>query len=329
MNIYDIAERAGVSIATVSRVINGNGPVSAQTTKKVLKVIDELGYRPNVFAQGLNTNSMRTIGVLTTNICDLYYATAIHTIEQNAKKSGYDVLLSCTTSGVEDKKKHIGLLLEKRVDGLILIGSIFRETSNNTHILEAAKSVPVVLLNSCVEGKGVYSVYCEDDAGARMAAGHLIAGGRRHIAYINDVTTYSGRNKLEGYHLAMEQAGLAPDVVTVPPGIDGGWQAAEQLLSRTILPDGIACSEDELAAGVLKKLAQAGVRVPDDVAVVGYNDSLLARCTTPELASVNSKVRELSAYALETMVKCIETGMAPQKTAVTPELVVRESARLH
>ena len=138
VNIYDIAEKAGVSIATVSRVVNQNGPVRPATARKVLAVIEELGYRPNIFAKGLTTNSIRLIGVLTTDISDLYFATAIHTIEQNAKKHGYDILLSCTQPTVEDKKRHIDLLTEKRVDGIILIGSIFREAKNNAHIERAA-----------------------------------------------------------------------------------------------------------------------------------------------------------------------------------------------
>jgi DNA-binding LacI/PurR family transcriptional regulator len=325
VNIYDIAEKAGVSIATVSRVINANGPVSPQTTKKVLDVINELGYTPNIFAKGLSTNSMRVIGVLTTNINDLYYAAAINTIEQNAKKNGYDILLSCTSSGLEDKKKHINLLIEKRIDGLILIGSIFKEARNNTHILRAAQALPVVTLNSCVEGKGIYSVYCDDEAGTRAATQHLIAAGRKSIAYVYDVSTYSGLNKLEGYKTAMQSAGLPPVVLSTDCGITGGFQAADRLLTQGT-PDGIVCSEDELAVGVLKRLSQSDIRVPDDTAVIGYNNSLLSRCTNPELASVDGKVQALSTYALETMLKAIETGDAPQKTVVTPELILRKSA---
>lgn len=328
MNIYDIAEKAGVSIATVSRVINRNGPVSPATSKRVLEIIKEMGYRPNIFAQGLTTNSMRVIGALTTNIGDPYISAAIHTVAQNARKNGYDIILSCTSSGVEDKIKHIGLLLEKRVDGIMLIGSIFKEERNNTHILKAAESVPVVLLNSFVEGRGVYSVFCDDEAGVRAAVDHLAAGGRRNIAYLNGAATYSGVRKLEGYRSAVRKAGLQEWTLEAQAGIDGGYAAAETLLGQKRAPDGIVCSEDELAVGAMKKLKQMGIRVPEDVAVIGYNDSLLARCADPELASVDSKVRNLSEYALDAMLKSIETGTAPQRTVVSPELVIRRSAEI-
>lgn len=326
MNIYDIAEKAGVSIATVSRVINANGPVSARTAEKVLKVVNELGYRPNVFAKGLNTNSMRVIGVLTTNIRDLYFASAIHTIEACARKNGYDILLSCATSGVEDKKKHIGLLLEKRVDAIILIGSVFKEPGGNAHILEAAKAAPVVLLNGSVEGCGVYSVICDDAAGTRAATEYLLTRGRLDVAYVYDADTFAGRSKLAGYRSAMESAGLRPIVRAAPAGLDGGFEAAGALLREIPGLGGVVCSEDELAAGAMKRLRLDGKAVPGDMAVIGYNDSLLARCTVPELASVDGKVTDLSACALETALKAIGAGDAPQKTVVTPELVVRGSA---
>jgi len=328
VNIYGIAEKAGVSIATVSRVVNQNGPVSPATARKVLAVIEEMGYRPNIFAKGLTTNSIRLIGVLTTDISDLYFATAIHMVEQNAKKHGYDILLSCTEPTVEDKKRHIDLLAEKRVDGIILIGSIFREAKNNAHIEHAAARMPVVTLNSLVEGRGIHSVYCDDGAGTAEAVGHLAAGGRRRIAYAYDVATFSGMSKLAGYRRAMEQAGLAPQEVQCKPGIAGGMEAAQAILAQNPGVDGILCAEDQLAVGVLQELIGRGRDVPGQVAVVGYNDSLLARCTNPELASVDGKVRSMSAYAFDTMLKAIETGEAPQKTVVTPELVIRRSAML-
>ena len=261
MNIYDIAEKAGVSIATVSRVINQNGPVSKKTAEKVRRIIEEMGYKPNIFAQGLTTNSMKAIGVLTTNLVDLYFSAAIFSIEQNARKHGYDILLSCSGGSVDDKKNHIGLLLEKRVDGIILVGSVFQEERDNSHINEAARSVPVVLLNSFVEGKRVYSVFCDDAAGARSAVEHLAASGRRHIGYIYAADTYSGLNKLNGYREAMRTAGLAAIEMRTMAGITGGEQAMEALLAQGSV-DGVVCAEDELAVGAMKTLARRGLAVP-------------------------------------------------------------------
>src|SRR5689334_15616268 len=130
MNIYDIAEKAGVSIATVSRVLNGSSSVSEKTRKKVNEVMQDLGYTPNVFARGLMVNSMRTLGVMTIDVRDLYYANAIHTIELEARQRGYDLILCSTGEDINEKKKYLKLLLQKRVDGIILIGSVFKEKND-------------------------------------------------------------------------------------------------------------------------------------------------------------------------------------------------------
>ena len=138
MNIYDIAQRAGVSIATVSRVLNGSPNVSTKTKAKVLGVIEEAGYTPNVFARGLGLNTMKMIGVLCTDVADIFYAKAVSVIENALRQYGYDSLLCSTGKNLEDKQKYIDLLLAKRVDALILIGSIFKEETDNSHIEKAA-----------------------------------------------------------------------------------------------------------------------------------------------------------------------------------------------
>lgn len=143
MNIYDIASKAGVSIATVSRVLNGKGNVSEKTKEHVLSIIEEMGYTPNIFARGLGLNSIKMVGILCSDVSDIYYATAVSTIEKELRQSGYDSLLCCTGDNIEDRKKSIDLLLSKRVDAILLVGSTFKEKSDNSHILDAAKTFPL------------------------------------------------------------------------------------------------------------------------------------------------------------------------------------------
>lgn len=328
MNIYDIAKETGVSIATVSRVINGAGSVSARTKEKVLRIIQEHRYAPNIFAKGLTTNSMRMIGVLTTSLSNDYFSAAVYTLEQLAKQNGYDILLSFTREDIKEKRKHIRLLAEKRVDGIILVGSTFVDASKDEFILESARSLPIVTLNSLIEANGVYSVFCDDVAGAYKATKYLYSKGRQNIAYIYDEATYSNTSKLKGYKAAVAETERQHAVIKTTSGISGGAQAVEKLFSGNKIFDGIICSEDKLAVGVLKQLLQNGIDVPGDVAVIGYNDLILAHCTNPELASVNGKVELLSTYALESMLKVLETGTAPQKIVITPELVIRQSAKI-
>ena len=142
MNIYDVSERAGVSIATVSRVLNGNPNVREQTRSKVLAIMDELGYTPNVFARGLGLNTMKTIGIMCSDSSDPYLANAIYFLERQLRSHGYDSLLCCTGSFLENKRTYFELLLSKRVDAIILVGSKFveLEETDNSYLLEAARN---------------------------------------------------------------------------------------------------------------------------------------------------------------------------------------------
>ena len=151
MNIYDIAAKAGVSIATVSRVLNGSPNVSAKTKEKVLRVIQEEGYTPNVFARGLGLNTMKMIGILCTDVSDIYYAKAVSILENALRQHGYDSLLCSTGNKLSDKKKYVDLLLNKRVDAIILIGSTFKEESDNSHIEKAASKVPTIIINGLID----------------------------------------------------------------------------------------------------------------------------------------------------------------------------------
>ena len=326
MNIYEVAEKAGVSATTVSRVINKSGLVSEKTKKRVLQVIDELGYRPNVFAKGLTTNSMQTIGILTTNICDLYFATAIQEIVRFAREKNYDVILSHTEEAYEEKKKSLQMLMDKRVDGIILIGSVFKEMKDNSYIISAAQAVPIITLNSQIIGKNVYSVYCDDATGAYLAADHLIRQGRSRIAFVHDVDTFSARNKLEGYYRAMREHEMEPLCKKCQSHVEGGMAAARELLTSPVLPDGIICSEDELAAGVLNVLNEKGIKVPEDIAVTGYNNLTIPKCTNPQLATVDGKVKLLAEYAFDCIHRVLNTGSGPNTIVITPEIIPGRSA---
>ena len=162
MNIYEIAKRAGVSIATVSRVINNNPNVRDETREKVEKAIEESNYTVNDIARSLAVKTTHTIGVMTSDVRDSYYANAIYTIEQEFRELGYNVILCNTGQELQKKKKYLKVLLEKKVDGIILVGSVFKEQGDNSHIIEASKKVPVVILNSHIEGENIYSIVCDD-----------------------------------------------------------------------------------------------------------------------------------------------------------------------
>ena len=212
MNIYDVSEHAGVSIATVSRVLNGNPNVSEKTREKVLKVMDDLGYTPNVFARGLGLNTMQTIGIMCSDSSDPYLAGAIYYLERGLRSHNYDAILCCTGYDLDAKQKYFELLRSKRVDAIILAGSKFVEMrpKDNAYITEAASELPIMLVNGYLEGDNIYSTVCDDHAAMYGAASQLLKAGRRRILYLYTSYSYSGVNKLEGYKDALKAYGMAP-----------------------------------------------------------------------------------------------------------------------
>ena len=183
MNIYDISRRAGVSIATVSRVLNNSPHVSENTRKKVMTVIEGCGYVPNAFARGLGLNSMQTIGLLCPNASDPYLAQALANLERSFRAHGYDCLLSCTDKELSARMQGVELLRTRHVDGMVLMGSSFIEAEdrNNDFIREAAKAVPILLLNGSFPCDNVYGVLCDDQRAACEATQLLLDSGRRRI----------------------------------------------------------------------------------------------------------------------------------------------------
>ena len=177
MNIYDVSGHAGVSIATVSRVLNGNPNVSERTRKKVLAVMDELGYTPNVFARGLGLDTMQTIGIMCSDSSDPYLAEAIYYLERELRSHDYDSILCCTGYDLDVKQKYFNLLRSKRVDAIILTGSKFVEmrSKDNNYITEAAANgLPVMLVNGYLEEKNIYSTGCyrrDDRTGTGIRCG--------------------------------------------------------------------------------------------------------------------------------------------------------------
>ena len=326
MNIYDIAKRCGVSIATVSRVLNGSRNVSAKTRSNVLAVMREQGYTPNAFARGLGLDTMRMIGILCTDVSDTFYARAVSLVESDLRRRGFDSLLCSTGNDLADKKKYLELLLAKRVDAVILIGSAFKESVDNSHIGNAANQVPVVIINGLVELPGVYCVLCDERSAIRQNTALLQRQGYEHILYLYDAPTYSGQEKIEGYKEGLRDAGLPfrdDLLLRVPKSVEGASGAVSALLGKGVPVSAVMASEDLLAVGAQKALQSAGHSVP----VIGFNNSVLAECASPALTSVDNMLETLCPSAVSLLADLQEGKSAPQKVVVSPRLVERETFR--
>lgn len=331
MTIYDISEKAGVSIATVSRVLNGSSNVSDKTKKKVLDVINQYEYTPNAFARGLGLNTMKTIGVMCADSSDLYLAKAIYFIEQKLRANGYDSILCCTGYELETEEKCLNLLISKKVDGIILVGShfVYESERDNRYITDAALQVPVMLLNASFDAPNVYSIVSDDYNSMYEATSQMIASGIQDILYFYNSTSYSGKRKLAGYRAAMEEAGLlrSGNLMQLYTGahedIQGMSDHLMKVQGKGILFRGVIASDDNLALGAIKYARTAGLRIPEELSIIGYNNSLLASCSSPELTSIDNKLETLCQHLITTLMGLLNGNEMPKKTVFSGELIRR------
>ncbi len=332
VNIYDVSEKAGVSIATVSRVINGNSNVSEKTKQRVLSVMKEIGYTPNVFARGLGLNSMKTIGIMCTDSSDIYLANAVYYLERELRNNHYDSILCCTGTSTANKEKYLKLVLSKRVDGIILVGSKFLSnkpgTKENDYILKASKDLPVMLVNGNLKGSNIYATLCDDEKAVYSVTDSLIKNGRRNIVYLYTSTSYSGIGKLNGYKNALTDNGLPVNTAFThmcTKDITKGKEYLNELYNKGYQFDAVVVSDDSLAVGAVKFAYEHSISIPEQLSIVGYNNSILAKCTEPELTSIDSQVEQLCITAVNSLMKVFNGEKVPQKTILSAELIKRNT----
>jgi len=323
LNIYDIAEAAGVSIATVSRVLGDSDKVSPQTRERVQKVIAQKGFIPNPFARGLGLGSLELIGLLCTDVSDIFYATAVSNLEKQLRQYGLGTLLCCTGSALPDIKEGVGLLLGKKVDAIILIGSALAIGEDQSHFLEAAKHCPLFGINLYMNTPGFYGVVAEQKEAMYDSVKRLQEAGCRKIAYFYDGDTPSNREKLDGYREAL----LEPDealVVRVEQKDPDVAREAAQSLFESHQADAILASEDVLAVGAYQAMAATGRRVP----TIGFNNSILARCATPSLTSVDNMLDSLCTLVVGQLVDVLGGKEVPRKISLACRLVERDTFQI-
>lgn len=298
MNIYDVAKKSGVSIATISRVLNGGKNVSKKTYDKVMSVIKEEGYTPNVFARGLGLGTMQTIGILVADASDIYYARMISYLTEELHNLGLNVLLSCTGRDRKNKERELKMLLDKKVDAIFLAGSAQQELEGNEHIIAAAKSIPVIMVNGYIKGDGIINVSSNDAAAVRTCVESLFLDGFKAPIYLYNHTTYSGMQKIKGFKEGMTAAGIIDAeecMVQLPHNLPDMKNKVLELLDTDKKFDSVIAAEDTLAIAALKALESKGLSMP----VIGYNNSILADVSSPTLTSVDNMLESLCKLAVQ------------------------------
>lgn len=322
--IRDVAAKAGVSVATVSRTLNGIGPVHGDTSKRVLAAARALKYVPHAAARSLSIRRSHTLGVLLPEVHGEFFSEVIRGIDVAARQRGYHILVSSSHNDAQEMAAVLRAL-RGRVDGLVAMspdpetGSISRALTSDT---------PVVLLNAATNARPTIRI--DNYSGARSMTDHLIALGHRYIAFITGPERNAdAAERLRGYRSAL---GISPTAkrphIEVPGDFteNSGYEAVPKILAMKPRPTAIFAANDSMAVGALHALREVGMHLPEEMALAGFDDIPMARYITPPLTTVRVDIAELGRRAVETLIASIEGGGAPRKQEViATTLVVRES----
>jgi DNA-binding LacI/PurR family transcriptional regulator len=330
VTITRVAQEAGVSTQTVSRVINNRPDVAADTRERVQQVIARLGYQPNAIARSLVSRRTRTLGLITADFSDYFFTQVIAGAEVEARKHGYFFMLGSTERNIQDEPEYIRLLTEHHVEG-ILFARPSTEPSNR-HLSDLVQQgVPVVTTAYYLPGQPLTVVDVDNLNGARQAAGCLVEGGHRQIAMITGVAGWkSVTDRSAGFQQTLQAANIATDPALQVEGdwsYESGYHAMHALLARQRPFTAVFAQNDRMAIGAIRALREMGRRVPDDVSVVGYDDIPVAAYCEPPLTTVRQPMREVGETATRLLIEAIAkpNGAGSQEVLLKTELVRRES----
>jgi DNA-binding LacI/PurR family transcriptional regulator len=325
--VHDVARRAGVSIATVSRALNGRERISPETRARVLEVAKALGYQPNDLARGLAGMGTRTIALLLPDITNPFFPELVKGVQTLADERGHLLLLCHNADDGDKARADIAMLRRKQVEGILLVAGTLRGRG----IAEATAGIPTVVLDRRVRGLRSDLVTVDHRAGARMAVEHLLRLGHRRIAHLTGPAgVISAKERHLGWQQALTAAGIDPDpelVVQADFLEDGGYFAGRELLDRGAAFTAIFAANDLSAIGLLKSLTEAGLRVPDDVSVVGFDGIHLTAYTAPTLTTVAQPVFDLGRRAAELLIDRLAGAATatPRTVVLETTLIVRAS----
>ncbi len=327
VTIRDIAREAGVSINTVSRALNDKPDINVETKKKVLEVADRLGYIRDATAVSLRYGLTRVIGVILEDSSNPFYSEVLKGIEMAAKKKKFNVIFMNTERSYELENEAIKTMIGRRVDGMII--SPTQEKCDDIKLL-SEKGIPFVVLGVHFDELDVPEIYTDDEKGGYLATKHLIEIGRRRILFLNGFTYKSvAKMRLNGYRKALKEFGLEYDeslVYEIEEGYESAYNKVKELLKKGISFDSIFCFNDVFAIGAIGALKEKGIKVPQDIAVVGYDDIYFSKFISPSLTTVKiDKILE-GKLAFEMLHGILTKKIGKNvKNVLDVELIVRES----
>jgi DNA-binding LacI/PurR family transcriptional regulator len=330
MDIREIARRAKVSTATVSRAINRVPTVDPQLAKRVWRVVDELGYYPNTQARALVSGRSRIFGLIVSEFTNPFFPEIVQTFENLAVENNYEILITSTVNDPKRMELSVRRMIERRVDGVAIL-TFGMEEALLEHL--RYRKVPLVFVDVGPDVRGVANIRINYQSGIRQAVQHLAALRHTRIAFVaGPPHLKSAMARREAFRMAMMEIGLSPDLITVGDHrLEGGMRALIELNKSGMQPTAVLCSNDMTAIGVMRQAYDQNIRVPESLSVVGFDDIRLAEFTTPPLTTVQMSQKELAKIAFRALLNEIE-GDPPSherhEYELTTSLVLRRSTAL-
>ncbi len=327
VTIYDIAKMAGVSPSTVSRIINNYPHVKKATRARVQKLLQEYHYIPNEAARGLVTQASRIIGILISDIRTTHHTDGVYYIEREFVQQGYCCLIFNTGTDEREQARYIQLLSQRKVEAAVLMGSIYQTDAVKNAIETYLPTTPVVICNGYLDSPNVYGLIADEQSGVFDCVKLLTTKGKKHLAYVVDHDTPSNRLKQQGFEAGVASLceGTAPIVIRTDETRPGAYEATQKLMQQHPETDGIIFAEDMLALIGIRALTDLRLQIPEQVSVIGINNSVFAENSIPTLTSLDNMLYDLSLTAARN-IQAIQQGQrVNKKMMIFSKIIERES----
>ena len=326
ITISEIAALAGVSVATVSRVLNGKGNVSEDTRKHVMEIVEKYHYSPNLLGRHLRTKETRIILVILTSVANSFSSRVVSGIDEEARKHGYHTLVCMTNDSLESEKSYLDLIRDGVADGAVVMNTAMSREEYHAF----SERYNIVQCSEFIDERAPY-VAIDNVKAAYDAVKHLLDLGRRRIAYCGVKNHFtSSHRRYDGYIKALEEYGVAPDRDIIYDGDYGfrsAWRLTRQKIEAGLLFDGLFTISDRMAAGAISAVQQAGKKVPEDVAVVGFDNIDISYMMKPTITTVSQPKKELGQEAFLLLLKRLR-GERPESKILDYNMVFRESTKI-
>lgn len=329
VTLKDIALKAGVNKSTVSRALSGNGKVSEQTRRKIQKIADELGYMPNETAMVLAGKKAKTVGIIVPEIDSNYYARLVSTIETRLRERGYSLIIGQSSFKYENELHYLKVFIQKKVDGIIFSVYNSKRFVESFSKLKNIINIPIVFIEYVVDLPNYDVISIDEQHGVELAVGHLSKCGYNRIGFISE--NLSSSIRLPAYISALKKFGIALDERIIKVGSErldeGGYLRMKELLEEDCPPNAVFASYDDLANGAMKAIAERGLRIPEDISIVGFDNIRESEYFRVPLTTVAPPVIDMGEIGVKTLLEKIEKKdySFVKHISLKPKLVIRNS----